>query len=77
MKNIKVPEELFIALVKYHLLDMEGTLPEIKKGLNDKMDAIKKRELYATSKSAPSEEEREKARKEYQELAGIPESFRW
>jgi len=77
MKNIKVPEKLFIALVKYHLLDMEGALPEIKKGLNDKMDAIKKRELYATYKSTPSKEEREKARKAYQELAGMPESFRW
>ena len=77
MKNIKVPEELFIALVKYHLLDMEGTLPEIKKGLNDKMDAIKKRDLYATYKSAQSKEEREKTRKEYQELVGMPEDFRW
>ena len=77
MKNIKVPEELFIALVKYHLLDMAEVLPKIKKGLMDKMDAIAKRELYTKYKSAPSEEEREKARKEYQELAGIPENFRW
>ena len=77
MKNIKVPEKLFIALVKYHLLDMPEVLPEIEKGLNDKMDAIKNRELYATYKSAPCKEEREKARKEYQELAEIPESFRW
>ena len=77
MKNIKVPEELFIALVKYHLLDMAGALPEIKKGLNDKMDAIKKRDLYTKSKIAPSEEEKEKARKKYQELVGMPEGFRW
>jgi hypothetical protein len=77
MKNIKVPEKLFIALVKYHLLDMTETLPEIKKGLMDKMDAIKKRDLYTKYKSALSEEEREQARKEYQELVGISESFRW
>ena len=77
MKNIKVPEKLFIALVKYHLLDMPEVLPEIEKGLNDKMDAIKKRDLYTKYKSALSEEEREQARKEYQELVGISESFRW
>lgn len=31
MKQIQIPEELFIALVKYHLLDMENVQPEIKK----------------------------------------------
>ena len=40
MKQIQIPEEFFILLMKYHLLDMEEMQPEIKKGLMDKMDMI-------------------------------------
>ena len=77
MKNIQIPEELFIALAKYHLLDIEEVQPEIKKGLMDKMDSITMRLLYSKYKTAPTEEEKEKARKEYLEKRGVPESFRW
>lgn len=77
MKNIQVSEQLFLALVKYHLLDMEEMLPEIDKGLIDKLDAIVMRELYSKYKTAPSEEEKEKARQEYLDKRGVPDSFRW
>ncbi len=77
MKNIQVSEQLFFALVKYHLLDMEEMLPEIDKGLIDKLDAIVMRELYSKYKTAPSEEEKEKARQEYLDKRGVPDSFRW
>lgn len=77
MKQIQISEELFIALVKYHLLEMENVQPEIKKGLMDKMDSITMRLLYSKYKTAPTEEEKENARKEYLDKRGVPDSFRW
>ena len=77
MKQIQIPEELFILLMKYHLLDMEEVQPEIEKGLMDKMDSITMRLLYSKYKTAPTEEEKQKARQEYLEKRGVPESFRW
>lgn len=77
MKNIQIPEELFIALMKYHLLDIEDVQTEIKKGLMDKMDSISMRLLYSKYKTAPTEEEKQRARKEYLDKRGVPDSFRW
>lgn len=77
MKQVQISEELFILLMKYHLLDMEEVQPEIKKGLMDKMDSITMRLLYSKYKTAPTEEEKQKARQEYLDKRGVPESFRW
>ena len=77
MKQIQIPEELFILLMKYHLLDMEEVQSEIKKGLMDKMDSITIRSLYSKYKTAPTEEEKQKARQEYLDKRGMLESFRW
>lgn len=77
MKQIQIPEELFILLMKYHLLDMEEVQPEIKKGLMDKMDSITMRLLFSQYKTAPTEDEKRKARQEYLDRRGVPESFRW
>ena len=76
MKNIQIPEKLFIALMKYHLLDIEDVQPEIKKGLMDKMESIAMRLLYSKYKTAPTEEEKQKARQEYLDKRGVPENFR-
>lgn len=77
MKNVQISQELFIALMKYFLLEQEELLLEIKEGLEKKLDALVMRELYTKYKTAPSEEEREKARLEYLDKRGVPESFRW
>lgn len=77
MKNVQISQELFIALMRYFLLEQEELLPEIKKGLEKKLDALVMRELYTKYKTAPSEEEREKARREYLDKRSVPESFRW
>lgn len=77
MKNVQIPEELFIALMKYHLLEIEEVRPEIKKGLMDKLDSISMRLLYSKYKTAPTEKEKEKARKEYLDKRGVPDGFRW
>lgn len=50
---------------------------KIKQGLEKKLDAMVMRELYTKYKTAPTGEEKEKARKEYLDKRGVPESFRW
>lgn len=77
MKNIQISEQLFFSLVRYHLVEMESELPQIKKGLMDKMETMVMRELYTKYKTAPTEEEKEKARQQYLDKRGVPDSFRW
>ena len=70
MKNVMIPEELFGKIIKYHLLDQEQEADDIRKGLEKKL-------VYSKSKTAPTEEEREKFRQEYLDRKGMQESFRW
>ena len=72
MKNIQISEQLFFALLKYHLVEMDDVLPEIKKGLEEKLEAMVRRDLYTKYKTAPTEEEREKATVAKTELEQIP-----
>ena len=75
MKNVQISEELFVAIMRYFMLEQEELLPQIKQGLEKKLDAMVMRELY--TKTAPTEEEKEKARKKYLDRRCVPESFRW
>ena len=77
MSKIQISEELFVDIVKYFLLEQEERLPVIRRGLEQKLDALTMRELYTKYKTAPSEAEREKARREYLDRRGVPQSFRW
>ena len=77
MKNVQIQQELIMKLVRYHLLDDDSCDEDVKKGLEQKMNAMVERELYTKSKTAPSEEEREKARQEYLDRRGIQADFRW
>ena len=56
MKQIQISEQLFMELVKFHLLDMEENLPRIKQGLEAKLDSLVMRYLYSKYKTAPTEE---------------------
>ena len=76
-KNVTIPEELFIDLVKYFLADIRWDEDRIRSRLQEKLGAMVKRELYTRYKTAGKPEEREKARQEYLEKVGIPENFRW
>lgn len=69
MKNVMIPEELFGKIIKYHLLDQEQEADDIRKGLEKKLDAMVNREVYSKSKTAPTEEEREKFRQEYLDIS--------
>ena len=77
MKNVQISEELFVAIMRYFMLEQEEMFPQIKQGLEKKLDAMVMRELYTKYKTAPTEEEREKFRQEYLDRKGIQESFRW
>ena len=77
MKNVQIPQELFIELIRYFVLGQEELSLKIQKGLEQKLDALVMRELYTKYKTAPTKEEQEKARKEYLDKRGVLDSFRW
>ena len=77
MRNVQISQELFMQLLRFHLMEDESCEKEIKKELEKKLDRMDMRDLFAKSKTAPTEEEREQARKEYLDRRGVPESFRW
>ena len=83
MANIQISESLFYDILRYYLIASKGEeVPEeldkrVFNGLSDKVQKIADRELYTLYKTAPTEEEKEKARQEYLDRKGIPESFRW
>ena len=76
-RNVQIPYELFFQLLQYFLMDNYDGEEIIRLGLEKKLDAMVMRELYTKYKTAPTEEEKEKARKEYLDRRGVPESFRW
>ena len=77
-KQIQIPQTLFVKLLKYHFIEQDPELQkEIEKGLEIKLDAMLKHDLYTQSKMAETEEEREKARKQYLDKIGMRQDFRW
>ena len=77
MKNVQISQELFMQLLRFHLMEDVDCENEIKQELEKKLDKMVMRDLYGKFKPAPTEEEREQARKEYLDRRGVPESFRW
>lgn len=77
MKNVQIPYQLFWLLLCYHLMEDDSCAQNIRIGLEKKLDALMDRELYTKYKTAPTDEEREKARMEYLVRRGVPDSFRW
>ncbi len=76
-KNVQIPYELFLDLVRYHLLDFTENEEKIRRGLERKLNAMCDRELYKKYKTAEAENEREEARQKYLDSRGVPNSFRW
>ena len=59
-KNVTIPEELFIDLVKYFLADIRWDEDRIRSRLQEKLEAMVKRELYTRYKTARTPEEERK-----------------
>lgn len=47
---------------------------DIRRGLEQKLDAMLNRQLYSQYKTAPTGEQREQARQEYLDRRGVPQS---
>ena len=71
MKQVQISEELFQALVKYHLVGIEDYREEIEKGL----ESMTRRQFYSTYKTAATEGEREEARQKYLDKVGMHRDF--
>ena len=84
-KQIQIPEELFIALLRYFNHNYwyfnggndESTAKFIRDALNAKIDAMVAREYYSAYKTSPSPQKREEARQDYLNHKGIHQNFRW
>lgn len=82
-KKVQIPFKTFIGLLTLtddliNGYDIElDKVQELHQVLNNKLDAMEKRELYTKYKTAKNEEEQKKARLEYLEKIGMPKNFRW
>lgn len=79
-KTVQISEELFMDLCRVVLggVDDQETVSRASRGLRDKLDRMVTRELYSTMHDPlKSPQEREKARQDYLDARGIPNSFRW
>lgn len=84
-QNVQIPKSAFLDGFQLALFVLAGAEPaeleEIAKRVagaySSKLDNIIKHDLYTKYKTAPTQEQREAARQEYLEKAGISPSFRW
>lgn len=76
MADIKIPEDVFRALVRYHLLNDYSQQDLISEALERKLESMVRRELYTKYKTAPTAEEQEKARQAYLDMSGIKQDWR-
>ena len=76
-KNILMPEEMFVKLVKYFLMEDVALEKEISIFLRKKLDQLVMHDLYSKYKTGASEEERKKAIDKYLDRRGMPASFRY
>ena len=76
-RNVQIPYELFIELIRFHLFDLYEDEKQIRTGLEQKLKAMSDRQLYSKYKTAESESEREEARQQYLDSRGVPEDYRW
>lgn len=78
-RSVQISTDLFLRLINFHLYDRQS--PEIaeaiRKGLDEKLESLARRQLYTDSKVADTAEAREKARQAYLDAVGIGEDWRW
>jgi len=78
-----IPEELFTALYKCFVISLPDKCSHcigceaVKKMLAKKGECLYRHNLYTQSKTADTEEAREKYRIEYLDNVGMRDSYRW
>ena len=78
-RQVQIPEELFLDLLRWHSFEIRDPEAEerIRHGLETKLDAMARRQMYTDSKTAATPEERDAARQRYLDAVGIHPNFRW
>ena len=64
--------ELFMQIYKFFEFDDTSHITDIKRALNEKIDALYRHELYSKAKQGD-----EDARQRYLDEVGVPKDFRW
>ena len=85
MKKIQITQDLFVKMIKYfyseefELGDDElfELYRDIKKGIEQKLDAISRRSYYTEYKTAVTDEAKEQARQKYLDAVGMHKDFRY
>jgi len=80
MAKIQIEKELFLDLVVYayrHEDPRDLQYNRIMKGVQEKIDAMKRREVYSQYKSGATDEIRSEARQAYLDMIGCHKDFRW
>ena len=79
-RNILLDYDLFVDLYVYACRHSEQDDLQFKRlcaGVRKKLEAMMRHDLYSLYKSGADEEIRAKARQEYLDAIGVPDSFRW
>lgn len=76
--NLTLTYPQFIELMMF-CMDNEGVpeLDQLHRILDEKLNKLVEHELYTKYKTAPTGEERERARQEFLDKKGIHQDFRW
>lgn len=79
-RSILLDYDLFVDLYVYACRHSEPDDLQFKRlytGVRKKLEAMMRHDLYSLYKSGADEEIRAKARQEYLDAIGLPDSFRW
>ena len=84
MKKIQITQDLFVKMIKYFYGDefevgddeLFEIYRDIKKGIDQKLDAISRRSYYTQYKTVDSDEAKEQARQKYLDAVGRHKDFR-
>ena len=71
MKSVQIPEDLFCDLFLYHVIGIDEPGARIKAALEQKMEALKRHDLYTKYRTSENEAHREEARQQYLDLSLI------
>ena len=85
MKKIQITQDLFVKMIKYFYSDefeidddeLVELYRDIKKGIEQKLDAISRRSYYTEFKTADTDEAKEQARQKYLDAVGMHKDFRY
>ena len=64
-KNVSIPYDLFVALVRYHLAGSMSDEDVIRRGLEEKLAAVNRRTLYQKTLTAETDAAKEEAVRRY------------